>query len=166
MICPPAVLTRTCGPGAALFMALPSADIEKPAPPVTTRTVWPITTAPAPRSMSVRSGRPAASRDSVTAPTACGGSVTMGLGAGGGAAVAGNQVGGAQHFAGRNSARGEVIRGHHRDACLQVERPRPLAGAAYADGGTAPEARACGQERFERRACCEAARMESPSCVS
>ena len=41
-------------------MALPSADIEKPAPFVTPGTLCPITTAPAPRSMSVRSGSPAA----------------------------------------------------------------------------------------------------------
>jgi len=38
-------------------------------------------------------------------------------------AVAGNQVGGGEHFAGRDRAGGEVIGRHHRDACLQIERP-------------------------------------------
>ena len=80
MIWPLAVFTRTCWPGDALFIALPSDEIAKPSPAATTFTVCPIDTADALLSMSRRSGMPGETRVNVSEPTACDGSVTMACG--------------------------------------------------------------------------------------
>ncbi|MDR9023743.1 hypothetical protein FEP53_05133 [Burkholderia multivorans] len=74
-IWPAAILTLTDWPGAAFASALPSAEIVKPGPAATTRTVCPADTDAALFSMSWRSGRPAAIRASAVARIACAGSV-------------------------------------------------------------------------------------------
>ena len=66
-IWPAAILTRTDWPGAAFASTLPSAEIVKPGPAATTRTVWPADTDAALFSMSWRSGSPAEMRASAVA---------------------------------------------------------------------------------------------------